>query len=208
MSLPFDYCHDPAALTPLSPTLRTYAQAKNLSDVAALRGLFDVIRQQRATQLRALERLAGRGNETAQHTLVAYYLDNAYAGTMLNTWCTPCQTCSPTETEAEPYAARAAQMIRQMLFTASADRLYALAQLLEDKRGIEEFEALHFSCLNEAARKGHAEAQLMLATLFFDGDIHMRPNHRLGLKWLMEAAEHNAEAAEWLEEIKHPPVFH
>lgn len=202
MLLPFDYCLDPDALLPLSRPLRAYAHARGLSDVAALERCIDAIRHQRETQLQELEKLAYNGNETAQMTLVAYYLDHAYEGTLLNTWYLPCLTCSPTEEEAEPYARDAVRIIARMQTSASADALFALTRQLEDKRAIANFNRLYYACLNGAACKGHGEAQLMLATLYFRGDTDFKPDRILGLRWLRRAAEHNTEAAEWLAEIK------
>lgn len=199
MLLPLDYCPEPDTLLPLSRTLRANAHAK---DIAALERCIAAVRQQRETQLLELEKLADRGNETAQRTLVAYYLDHAYEGTLLNTWYIPCLTCTPTEKEAEPYARYAARKIARMQNSASAEALFALALQLEDKRSIGDFNRLYYSCLNGAACKGHAEAQLALATLYFYGDTDFKRDRVFGLQWLRRAAEHNTEAAEWLAEIR------
>lgn len=207
MLLPLDYCPDPHSLAHVSKGLAEYEQISALCALAMARGFNDYLLRQRENQCRELETLAARGNLPAKLTLAFFYLDNAYEGSVFRTSRRLNGIPFQDEAMGEFYASRAEQYITQLLTEADAESLFALSHELRELCWHDTFSKLRLRCLEAAARRGQTEAQRLLVGVYLHGDIGVRPNERLGLYWLRKAAAANAEAAAWLHDLEHPPVF-
>lgn len=208
MLLPLDYCPDPHSLAHVSEGLAEYDQISALRTLALERGYTDFLIQQRESQRWELELLAARGNLMAKLTLAFFYLDYAYEGSLFRTsrrvHGVPFREDEET---GELYISCAKRYITQLLTEADGESLFALSRELRNLCWQDSFSTLHLQCLEAAARRGHTEAQRVLAGIYLHGDIGLKPNRSRGLYWLRKAAAADTVAAEWLHELENPPAF-